>query len=216
MNKLIKKNMIKLNKYVNKEKHDKTKWTFKHHHVFMGWTVVWMKVPNAKIILINRQIKQFSQQFCCINENGRCAFVNQLYRHIYNTHDTILILSQRTNVSGAENLSKNTSYLRTSFFIQMSVGSWKLIPVLITACGKQAAVIHLRMGGGGVLRFGLDRGCALKLSTPTQFQGSFWQKKIPIVRNFSWNMGPFFRCSQGYFYRNCDPYWGISCEKVTH
>ena len=47
--------------------------------------------------------------------------------------------------------------------------------------------------GWKVLRFGSDRGCCSTLETPYPFLGSFWQKKVPIFRDFSWNIDPFFK-----------------------
>ena len=74
--------------------------------------------------------------------------------------------------------------------------------------------------GGGVLRFGLDRGVPLKPQNPTHFYGSFWQEKVPIFRDFSWNIGPFvtlFSVIWGIldFCRKWDSFLGISCENVT-
>ena len=54
-----------------------------------------------------------------------------------------------------------------------------------------------------VLRFGLDRG--LLLETPPHFKESFWQKRVPIFEDFSWNIDPFFSisgCSHGNYPKN--------------
>ena len=38
-------------------------------------------------------------------------------------------------------------------------------------------------------------GCHSNLETSTHFKGSFWQKRVPIFKDFSWNIGSFFTIS---------------------
>ena len=94
--------------------------------------------------------------------------------------------------------------------------------------------------GGWVLTFGLDEGVPLEPETPTHLLGSFWQKKVPIVKDFSWKINPFFYkfcdflgfchaktnlgsvrkldpCFRIFlFCKKRDPCLRISCKKGTH
>ena len=84
--------------------------------------------------------------------------------------------------------------------------------------------LHFLMSSGarGVLGFDLDRSFSSSLETPTHLWGSFWQKKVPIFRDFSKSKGAFFTIFGcfGYFWK-MDPCFcrewelcvGISCEK---
>ena len=53
--------------------------------------------------------------------------------------------------------------------------------------------VQLLLAARGVLRFELDRVCRSNLKTPTHLLGWFWQKRVPIFKDFSWKLGPFFK-----------------------
>ena len=74
----------------------------------------------------------------------------------------------------------------------------RICSTIFTWCTPRDALMKYIVVGrpdwwqGGVLRFGLDGFLLLEPWNPAPFQGSFWQKKVPIFRDFSWNVGPFF------------------------
>ena len=63
--------------------------------------------------------------------------------------------------------------------------------------------------------------CRSSLETHAHSQGSLWQEKVPILGDFSWNLGPFNICQKfwkfrknkthvsGYFWKKWDPCLGI-------
>ena len=78
------------------------------------------------------------------------------------------------------------------------------------------------LGGGGVLRFGLDGGVPLEPQNPYPSLRVIF---LPIVKDFSWKIGPFLQIWAqsenwthvlGFFCKKRDSCFKISCKKATH
>ena len=64
--------------------------------------------------------------------------------------------------------------------------TWKKSPV---TAGKAGKVMGFLSGGYSDLSW--TGVCCSSLITPTHLEGWFWQKRVPIFKDFSWKIGPF-------------------------